>query len=78
MKMKSRLKDYFVTVEYSHESARGYDHNDGSKIFEVKAINKRVAGKKGMKLANKTRGGYGIKLKEVQNQNDETDCVYYS
>lgn len=72
------MKDYIVTIKYSHESFNGYDHNDGTKDFEVKAINRKVAGKKALKLAQKEGGGYCREISYVKNKHDTHDWVAYS
>jgi hypothetical protein len=77
-KKKSRLKTYIVTVSLSHESYNGYDHNDGNEKYEVQAINKEVAGRKGREMAEKSCSGvYLVKLKGVQNKTNENDWISY-
>ena len=73
MKKKSRMKDYIVTVAYSHESFGGYDHNDGEEDFEVKAMNDDVAKRKALDLARKDGGGYDARATYVRTKQDEED-----
>ena len=56
------MKKFKVTIKYSHESFGVYYHNDGSKIFEVLARNADSAGKKALKIARKTCGGYETRI----------------
>ena len=76
-KRKSRIKTYDVTIAISHESYGGYDHNDGTETHRVKAINRDVAAKKGLRKAEEDSGGYSLRVKEVQNINDEDDWVLF-
>jgi len=73
MKKKSRMKDYIVTVAYSHESFGGYDHNDGEEDFEVKAMNDDVAKRKALALARKDCGGYEVRTIYTRTKQDEED-----
>lgn len=52
------MKEYLVTVNLSHESFNGYEHNDGNVEYIVRAKNKSSAENKVEKFYKKEGGGY--------------------
>ncbi len=54
--MKSKL--FVVEVQLWHESFGGYDHKDGTKTYQVFAINEESAKKKVLKESQKNRCGW--------------------
>jgi hypothetical protein len=70
-------KNSFKNIYRDCCSYGGYDHNDGTETVEVQAINREVAGKKGLAEVKKTSCTYYLKLKSAKNKNDEHDWVSY-
>lgn len=52
------MKEFLVTVNISHESFNGYDHNDGNVEYIVRAKNTSSAENKVKKHFKKEGGGY--------------------
>lgn len=65
------MKDYIVTVNFSHESYGGYDHNDGDEEFHVRARNEKSAKTKALIAAYDRGGGYHREVKSVRLENLE-------